>query len=214
MQGGEPTPNVEYLARLTESWNAVKLAMPEITTAHALPVRAADAAKEGPLAGLTGFSEPWTQELYDEKYATLTKTSGMSCALALANLDILGSSMTPWIPFDEDRIRQLIPMLFETPKQFPYVVTVPVDFGPKSGLPSSPMSTCMPLEVMHALIFAIADKVGKPGWLASRKQWYQMLLSIPCLLVRMDEQDERYAEALNKRTELFATAAVTKLTVD
>ena len=67
---------------------------------------------------------------------------------------------------------------------------------------------------MHALIFAIADRVGRPGWLAEQKQWYQVLLSIPCLLVRMDKQDDRYAEALNKRTELFATAIVTKLTVE
>ena len=122
---GEPTPNVEYMARITESWNAVKDALPEIRTSHALPLRASEAATEGPLAGLTGFSEPWSQTLYDEKYESLTKTSGMSCALAVGNLDILGS-LTPWIPFDEDRIRQLIPVLFDTPGQFPYVVTVPV----------------------------------------------------------------------------------------
>ena len=205
--------HMAYMTRITEAWNAVKEAMPEITTSRALPVRASEAATEGPLAGLTGFSEPLSQALYDEKYESLTKTSGMSCALAVGNLDILGS-LTPWIPFDEDRIRQLIPVLFETPKQFPYVVTVPVDFGPACGLPPSPMTTCLPLEVMHALIFAIADKVGKPGWPTEQKQWYRVLLSIPCLLVRMDKQDERYAEALNKRTELFATAAVTKLTVD
>ena len=210
---GEPTPNMAYMTRITEAWNAVKEAMPEITTSRALPVRASEAATEGPLAGLIGFSEPWSQALYDEKHASLTKTSGMPCALAVGNLDILGS-LTPWIPFDEDRIRQLIPMLFETPRRFPYVVTVPVDFGPKSGLPSSPMSMCMPFEVMHALIFAIADKVGKPGWRAEQKQWYQMLLSIPCLLVRIDKHDDRYVEALYKRTELFATAIVTKLTVD
>ena len=192
----------------------MKLAMPEITRAHALPVRASEAATEGLLAGLTGFSEPWSQALYDEKHASLTKTSGMGCALTLGNLDILGS-LTPWIPFDEDRIRQLIPVLFDMPKMFPYVITVPVDFGPKSGLPSSPMATCLPLEVMHAMIFAIADRVGKPSWsTAEQKQWNRVLLSKPCLLVRMDKQDDRYIEALNKRTELFATAIVTKLTVD
>ena len=210
---GEPTPNVAYMTRITESWNAVKEAMPEITTSRALPVRASEAATEGPLAGLPGFSEPWSQALYDEKHASLTKTSGMACALAVANLDILGS-LTPWIPFDEDRVRQLIPMLFDTPRRFPYVVTVPVDFGPACGLPSSPMTICLPLEVMHALIFAIADRVGKPDWDTEQKQWYRVLLSIPCLLVRMDKQDDRYIEALNKRTELFATAIVTKLTVD
>ena len=138
----------------------------------------------------------------------------MSCALAVGNLDILGS-LTPWIPFDEDRVRQLIPVLFDTPRQCPYVVTIPVDFGPACGLPPSPMPTCLPLELMHALIFAIADRVGKPDWdTEQKKQWYRMLLSIPCLLVRMDKQDDRYVEALNKRTELFATAIVTKLTVD
>ena len=68
---------------------------------------------------------------------------------------------------------------------------------------------------MHALIFAIADRVGKPGWsTAEQKQWYRVLLSIPCLLVRMDKQDDRYVEAMNKRTELFATAIVARLTVD
>ena len=211
---GEPTPNVAYMTRITEAWNAVKEAMPEITTSRALPVRASEAATEGPLAGLTGFSEPWSQALYDDKHASLTKTSGMACALALANHEILGS-LTPWIPFDEDRVRQLIPMLFDTPRRFPYVVTVPVDFGPACGLPSSPMTICLPLEVMHALIFAIADRVGKPSWsTAEQKQWYQVLLSIPCLLVRIDTHDDRYIEAMNKRTELFATSIVTKLTVD
>ena len=211
---GEPTPNAAYMTRITEAWNAVKEAMPEITTSRALPVRASEAAKEGPLAGLTGFSESWSQALYDEKHASLTKTSGMACALALGNLDILGS-LTPWIPFDEDRIRQLIPVLFDMPKMFPYVITVPVDFGPRSGLPSGPMAICLPLEVMHAMIFAIADRISKPDWdTEQKKQWYRVLLSIPCLLVRMDKQDDRYVEAMNKRTELFATAIVTKLTVD
>ena len=178
---------------VTAAWNAIKEELPEMMTNCALPVRASEAAAKGMLQGLTGFSEPWNQELYDEKYPTLTKTHGMNCALTLSSLDVLGS-ITPWIPFDEDRVRQLIPILFDEPKQFPYRITIPVDFLPNSGLPSSPMSHCMPPEVLHALILAIADRIGKSTWMAEKKQWLQVILSIPCTLVRMDKHDDRYSE--------------------
>ena len=210
---GEPTPNSTYMVSIASAWNTVKEFLPEMLGACALPVRASDAETDGTLQGLTGFSEPWTQELYDEKYPTLTKHEGMDCALTLSSLDVLGS-ITPWIPFDEDRIRQLIPIIFDVPRQFPYKVVIPVDFGPNSGLPSTPMTHCMPPELLHALILTIADRTrDQSTWQKERKQWLRVVLSIPCSLVRMDKQDDRYSEALNKRTELFAVGIVTKLTV-
>ena len=198
---GEPTPNSTYMTSITAAWNTVKEALPEMLGACALPVRASDAATDGTLQGLTGFSEPWTQELYDEKHPTLTKHEGMDCAVTLSALDVLGS-ITPWIPFDEDRIRQLIPICFEKPKPFPFKITIPVDFGPNSGLPfQTPMTHCMPPELVHALILAIADRIGSDTWQAEKTQWLRVVLSIPCMMVRMDKQDDRYSQALNKRTE-------------
>ena len=209
---GEPSPNSTYMTSIVAAYNAVKEALPEMLTNCALPVRASEAAKEGPLQGLTGFSEPWTQELYDEKYPTFTNTDGMDCALTLHSLDVLGS-ITPWIPFDEERVRQLIPICFDEPKQFPYKILIPVDFGPNSGLQASPMAHCMPPELLHALVLSIADRIGQPTWEAERKKWLRVLLSMPCTMVRMDKQDDRYSQALNKRTEHFAVGMVTKLTV-
>ena len=160
---GEPSPNIEYMTAIQTAWNAVKEALPEMMMTNcALPLRESDAAAEGPLQGLTGFSAPWSQELYDEKYPTLTDTEGMDCALALSSLDVLGS-MTPWIPFDEQRVRHLIPICFHRPKQFAYKVIIPVDFMPATGLPSSPMTHCMPPELIHALILAIADAIAQPN---------------------------------------------------
>ena len=139
---GEPSPNSTYMTSIVAAYNAVKEALPEMVTSCALPVRASEAAKEGPLLGLTGFSQPWTQGLYDVKYPTFTKSEGMDCALTLHSLDVLGS-ITPWIPFDEERVRQLIPICFDEPKRFPYKILIPVDFEPKSGLQASPMAHCL-----------------------------------------------------------------------
>ena len=209
---GEPSPITSYMTSIISAYNAVKEALPEIATNRALPMRGSEAATEGPLQGLTGFSEPWTQEVYDDKYPTFTSAGGMDCALTLYSLDVLGS-MTPWVPFDEQRVRQLIPICFAEPRQFPYKILNPVDFGPNVGLQANPMSHCMPPELLHALVLSIADKIGKPTWETERKQWVRVLLSMPCTLVRMDKQDDRYSQALNKRTEYCAVWMVTKLTV-
>ena len=191
---GEPMPNSTYTTSIVAAVNAIKEALPETVSTCALPLHDSEAATEGPLQGLTGFNAPWTQKVFDEKYPKFTKADGMDCAITMHALDVLGS-ITPWIPYDEHRVRKLIPILFNEPKQFPYKILIPVDFGPGKGLQSSPMAHCMPSELLHAFVLSIADKIGKSTWEAEKKEWIRVLLSMPCTMVRIDKQDDRYAKA-------------------
>jgi hypothetical protein len=163
--------------------------------------------------GLTGFLEPFNVDVFNKKFAAMESTYYV-CGFNIFSLDFCGS-MTPFIPMNEDRVRELIPIHFQKPRMFPYNIPIAPDFGGDLvALPPTTLISLFPMEVVHALLFSLEDQLNaKPKMPQGEKtKWLQVLLSMPVQFQRIDKYDLRYAEALNQRIKIMATANVVALT--
>jgi hypothetical protein len=202
----EPAPNSKYTAKVLKAVLRIKEEFPGIASSAPLPMTG---------EGLTGFLEPFNVDLdvYNKKYAAMEATYYL-CGFNIFSIDLIGS-ITPFIPLNEDRVRELIPIHFKTPRMFPYNIPIAPDFGGDiTALPPTTLMSLFPMEVVHALVFSLEEKLNaKPKMSKDEKnKWMQVLLSMPVQFQRIDKYDARYAEALNQRTKIMATANVVQLT--
>ena len=201
---GESTPNAKYIAKVLKAILRIKEEFPDISSRAPLPMTG---------EGLTGFLEPFNVDVYNKKYPAMESTYYL-CGFNIFSISFV-ESITPFIPMNEDRVRELIPIHFQTPRMFPYNIPIAPDFGGDiTGLPPTTLMSLFPMEVVHALAFSLEDKLNaKPKMSKGEKdKWMQVLLSMPVQFQRIDKYDQRYAEALNQRTKIMATANVVQLT--
>ena len=146
----DDSPNSNYHACLATSYTALTEAFQSIVGLPALPIDDED-------GGMCGFIAPFDKDVYDAQYDGLAMGNSYTCGLPLFALDI-HNSVTPYIPLSEKRVRSLIPLHFDHPSQFPYTITIAVDFSDGAALvPGIALQSLLPLEITHAMIFAIAD---------------------------------------------------------
>jgi hypothetical protein len=201
---GEPAPNSKYTAKVLKAVLRIKEEFPDIASREPLPMVG---------EGLTGFLEPFNVDVFNKKFAAMESTYYV-CGFNIFSLDFCGS-MTPFIPMNEDRVRELIPIHFQKPRMFPYNIPIAPDFGGDLvALPPTTLISLFPMEVVHALLFSLEDQLNaKPKMSQGEKtKWLQVLLSVPVQFQRIDKYDLRYAEALNQRIKIMATANVVALT--
>ena len=205
---GEASPNVAYVTRVQAAFNVVKEQLPEVFNVPALPMIATSDDAPEPR---TGFGEPFNPATFQQNFDDLTHLRGVACHIPFTSVDLF-ATMTPYIPLNENRVRQLIPLHFSVPAVFPFELPIAIDWDKTvEALPTS-MMTILPLELLHALVFQLEQRL--PGCSAAEKiEWKRMLLSVPARLYRMDKGDIRYAEAMNWRARVVGTATVVRLTL-
>jgi hypothetical protein len=193
--GPADSVNAEYFKKVGDALLVIAKHWPDIETSSTLGLT----AEMHGAYPLVSHQAALDEASYTGSMATISEAAG---GLSIFTLDIMKSA-TPGVPINTAGVMGLAAQRFSAPKRFPSIVAIAVEattfniFHHKGALLS-----ISPLELLHALIFAVARDITEKK-LAEKElvQWKAALLSIP-VHVRVLGTEAAYYEAISIREEI------------
>ncbi len=185
--------NAEYFKTVLDAVESIKAHWPDITTAPALGVEGA--MHDG--TRLVGHQACLTAETYVEAMKSGEAMGGFS----IFALDLLKSA-TPGIPINVAGVKGLSCQRFEKPRRFPAIVTIGVGDATRNIFNHiGALTSITPLELLHAMIFAVHRDIINLVEEEVLLQWRAALLSVP-VHVKVFTESEQYFESISIREEI------------
>lgn len=196
-----PTPdedvvNRPYLADVSAAILTIQGFWPGIQTAAPLPLTSAD-------GGMTGFVAPFDDAAFDAQFQADGMQLQYTCGINLFWLNPL-LSVTPFVPITKSRVLRQAATL--TPGVFQPALVAHASWERAAQMPRGAILRVSPDELVHSLIFKVAERIEANASTSELDQWQRTLLSMPCCFKRFDTDDARYAESNSIRNEIGGVA--------
>ena len=190
--------NKDYVVELQSALNVIQTAWPGIESMDPLPEMGA-----GGQEGLHGFLAPFNASVYDTRYAEGADMA-YTCGVNFFWQNPVMSPM-PWVPLYKERVMDMVKDL--TPGLLKHTLVFTASFDKGKDLPKGGCVRLSPDEVVHGVVFKVAERIAAGASAAERKQWLRTLLSVPCVFKRLGgSEDAQYAEANSLRQDIMGTS--------
>ena len=200
------TINAQYFAKVNECFNTILAEFPGADIQDPLP----ESGDTG-FRGLKGNGAPFTSSVYNEKIIAKEEYN--------AHINFLWQSRTgsvmPYLPLYWDRVVEYADAHLPTPrlpKGSALVLLADFDVPPGQSVPKGHICRVSPCETAHAVAYRVATRIKEKAPSAELQEWLRWLLSYPAIFIKLQTDDERYAEANSLREDASGTARAVVLT--
>ena len=147
--------NAEYFKEVSDAIESIRTHWPGIAVEAALGI------EEG------GHIAPITRPVFEMRMKNAREAAG---GLSLFAIDLLRSA-SPGIPINGRAVKHLSDQKFATPKRFPQIVLIGIT-DPTSNIFDhlGALLSATPLELLHAMIFAVARDIAKGSGLVEESE--------------------------------------------
>ena len=182
--------NKEYLAEVSSAILTIRGQWQQIESTDPLPLVGGTSLE-------SGFLAPWDPDLFDS--LTSKGPINSTCGINLFWQNSLLST-TPHVPISKARVlEQSTTLQPDVPLKPPLVVAV--NFQKGADLPRGNLIRVSADELVHALLFRVADRIKCGAEASELEQWRRVLLSVPCTFRTSETEDDMFALSASFRVE-------------
>ena len=147
-----------------------------------------------------GFIAPYDPAIYSKKWGEAGTADQMhyQCGINFFWQNSVASPL-PGVPMYRQRVDELASQV--TPGLLKYPLTIRATWSEGAAMPKGDCHHLSPCEWVHAVLFKVASEIKAGITDQALEKWRTTLLSTPAVFVRIDSDDEAFAEANSLRQE-------------
>ena len=159
--------------------------------------------------GLDGFGQPWDLAIYDAKATESKREQLFFCNVFWQNMH---TSVLHFVPLYRERVIEYVDSALPTPGLPKMACTVLSNFGAGDSIPNGILIRVSPCEPIHVVLYRVAERLRANAPDSVLQGWLRVLVSYPIAFLKLDTEDDRYAEADSLRMDWSSGAGTVVLT--